>query len=97
MLVWPVKGKNTGAPIRVNGATLWWTWPTRAEVGGNEPLRVFGKNLAMPGAVARLVILGPNGPPRESGLEKSGPCALQAELPDDLAPGRYQVWVHNGT
>jgi len=33
MLVWPVKAGMAGAPIRVNGATSWWTWPARVEAG----------------------------------------------------------------
>ena len=33
LLLWPQKGGKTAAPFRVNGASVWWTWPHRVQPG----------------------------------------------------------------
>ena len=97
MLVWPVRGEAMGAPIRVNGATLWWAWPARARAcASGQTVRVFGKSLTLGDASPHVYLRGPG---RSEWLRVVGsnPYHLEAALPDDLAAGTYCVWAHNGS
>ncbi len=99
MLVWPVKGESSGAPIRVNGATIRWVWPARVEAGRpGSTVRVFGKNLCLPNkAEPLLVLIDPAGHARRLPARSPNPYSLEAPLPHDLAPGTFRVQAHNGT
>lgn len=56
LLLWPQKDGKTGAPFRVNGASVWWTWPHRAQPGKDRAVRLFGRNLTLPGREPQCVI-----------------------------------------
>ena len=97
MLVWPVREEAAGAPIRVNGATAWWTWPARAIAHTpGQTVRVFGKNLTLDGASPRVYMRG-RGIDQWLDVASSNPYQIEANLPNDLAEGAYEVWAHNGT
>jgi hypothetical protein len=99
MLVWPVRGGQCGRPIRVNGATLWWAWPARLvlEDSADPPsVLLMGKNLKLGSTEPRVYLAGPGGGqwlPVLSGHAYQ----VAVQIPRTLAPGRYQVFVHNGT
>ena len=97
MLVWPVRGELVGAPMRVNGATAWWSWPVRmpARCAG-QTVRLFGKNLSLAGARPRVFLAGPNCA-RFLNISVTEPYHLEAALPDDLGAGAYRVYAHNGS
>ncbi len=99
MLVWPVKGGSAGAPIRVNGATVWWAWPARLTVEDArrpQTVQAMGKNLKLGSAAPRLYLAGPDTAQWLS-VTSSCPYCVTAELPKGLAAGQYRVWAHNGT
>lgn len=97
MLIWPVRNEQIGAPIRVNGATAWWSWPTRAAANTpGQSVRIFGKNLKLEGHASQVYLSGP-GIGQWLEVVASDPYALEAALPDELSPGAYQAWCHNGT
>ena len=99
MLVWPVKDDRIGAPIRVNGATVWWAWPARLtleDASRQQTVRVMGKNLKLGNAAARLYLAGP-ATARWITVTSSSPYCVEAALPKRLTAGRYRVWAHNGT
>lgn len=98
-LLWPVRGKTVGRPIRLNAASAWWSWPCRTSLGrvrAGERVRLFGQSLEVKGGTPCLVL--------ESGekitplkITESSPYELQATLPKDLQPGVYRLWAHNGS
>ncbi len=76
-----------------NRPALWWQL---SGVGGQacagDELRVFGKNL---GSQARLWLVR-SAEVRELRLTIARDYDIAATVPDDILPGRYQTWVHNG-
>jgi len=99
MLVWPVRGEQVGAPIRVNGATVWWAWPARVtqeEAASAPSVLLMGKNLQLGSAEPRVYLQGP-GPPQRLVLKAGHAYQLTAELPKGLPPGSYRLFVHNGS
>ncbi|MBM3499585.1 MAG: hypothetical protein FJX74_13070 [Armatimonadetes bacterium] len=99
LLVWPVGSAATGAPIRVNGATVWWGWPARLSVeqaSGAQTVLLMGRNLKLTGAEPGVWVRGP-GVSRWLTVTAAQPYRLEATLPAGLAAGRYELWAHNGT
>lgn len=94
MLIWPVRDDAAGAPIRINAATAWWSWPIRAEAG--RTVRLFGRNLKLGQAKPRVFLQG-GGKTELLAVQTAEPYHLEAKLPANLAPGTYRVWAHNGT
>ncbi len=99
MLVWPVRGEQAGVPIRVNGATAWWAWPPRLtedQAARSPDMLLMGKNLKLGSAEPRAYLAGPQ---TAKWLSVSAARAYQlaVRLPQGLRPGRYQVFVHNGS
>ena len=99
MLVWPVRDRQAGLPIRVNGATAWWSWPTRIsqqDAGGSPRMLLMGKNLKLKSAEPRVYMKGP-AKAQWLPVLAAVPYQLSFELPRGLTPGRYQLFAHNGT
>ena len=95
-LVWVRNDAGWSRPIRLNVPQVWWCWPARPAPG--QALRLFGRDLAQrPDRVTAHVWLAR---PGQSGqwltIQKAAKYELHAALPADLAPGRYQLWVHAG-
>ena len=100
MLVWPTRAGRTGEPIRINAADAWWAWPVRLRADSpGQRVRLFGANLSLPQADARVVLEPPAsvGPVIELPVTGSEPFCLDATIPDSLSPGSYKLWAHNGT
>lgn len=99
MLVWPVRDQQAGLPIRVNGATVWWSWPARVsqQDAANSPrVLLMGKNLKLGSAEPRVYLKGPTAAQWLSVIA-AHPYQLSLQLPSGLAPGRYHLFAHNGT
>jgi hypothetical protein len=98
MLVWPERDGQAGVPIRVNAPAAWWAWPCRVDPRQASELRVFGRNLSGFGQARPVVVYArENQSARTAEVSSRSPYELRVVLPEGLEPGRYQVWVHNGT
>ena len=81
------------APFFLNRPELWW-W-----LGGEndqaypgEDLRVFGKNF---GEKTRVWLVG-EGKPIALTMLKAEKYTVRCQLPKDIKPGAYALWLHNG-
>ena len=82
------------AKVVVNRATPWWLQGDRGPVatpGGT--LTVCGKSLRRLAKPALVTLLGPQ---RRRLTGEGDAYRVATSLPADLAPGAYQVYVHNG-
>ena len=95
---WVKNGDGFSKPWLVRSAKAWWVHPDRARPG--SVVRIFGRNL-FPGRRRRnLVALKPRSGGRMVVLDKFAhvrhPVYESAVwLPPDLAPGPYDLYVHN--
>lgn len=95
-IVWPEKNQIFGRPIRINAPQPYWCTPDIAHPG--DMVRIFGQCLAhLPDEKTAFVYLCQEG---KEGLWakviEADRYALQFQLPPQLPPGNYQVWVHAG-
>jgi len=95
-LVWAKNAAGFSQPVVLNVPDPWWyatnDTPQRREV------RVFGRNLARRPDFARafVYVARPGQAGRWLDVLASGKFRLDLVLPEDLAPGDYQLWVHAG-
>jgi hypothetical protein len=97
MLLWPGDGEQWGEPIRLNAPDPWWATPDHAHVG--DRIHVFGRNLARrPDNADAFVLLLRKGANEGEWLSVVGidRYELTIALPDDAAPGEYELWLHAG-
>ncbi len=97
IVVWAKNQAGYSEPAVLNAPQPWWCLPERAEPGCS--IRVFGRNLAQaPGVSRACVYLAQSGKP---GLwlkvAQAAKYQLHVELPRQLEPGPYQLWVHAGS
>lgn len=95
-VVWAKNAAGWSAPRVLNAPEPWWCGPDRAWAGSR--VRIYGRNLARrPDFSRAFVYLCQAG---KSGLwvevAKAGKYEVTIDLPDPLAPGDYQLWVHAG-
>jgi hypothetical protein len=98
IILWPGNGEHWGEPIRLNAPDPWWATPDRTHPA--EVIRIFGRNLVRrPDGAEAFVLLLRKGASKGSWLRVMGGdrYALTCMLPDDAAPGEYEIWVHAGT
>ena len=92
-------------PVILNRPELWFLQPVRLEPG-------LSQNQAPPGAVVQVIgktflLPGDKGSPSAELRSADGKWislaltqverfSLRAQLPADLAEGRYELWIHNG-
>jgi len=95
-LVWPVTAQGAGAPVAINRAEAWWVNPQTAARG--ETVSVYGRNLSYQnGKEKAWVLLQPAGQPGVwAKVTEVNPYKVDFVVPDKLAKGAYEVWVHNG-
>lgn len=95
-LVWVRGDKGWSRPLRLNAPQPWWCGPDLAAPG--DTVRVFGRDLARrPDRTTALVYAAPRGKPgRWLEVVSAAKYAVSVRLPQDLAPGDYEVWVHAG-
>ncbi len=98
LLIWPKNSTGVGWPVAVNRAEPWYTLPRRLAPG--ETFSVYGRNLTHRIKNKQAwVYLKPKGK-KEAGVllaaESANPYKADYTLPEHLANGAYEVWVHNG-
>ncbi|MBI2302777.1 MAG: hypothetical protein HYU66_28050 [Armatimonadetes bacterium] len=90
-----VKAGNEGCTAWLNRPGPWWLQGDRGP--GASPggwLRVQGRCLAPGGKGPPVLLL--RGPAERRIALKAQPYTARADLPRDLEPGTYQVFLHNG-
>lgn len=95
-LLWVRNEAGWSRPVRLNVPHPWWHWPKRPAPG--QEVRVFGRDLARrPDRTTAFVYLArPGGPGHWLKVVQAEKYTLTVKVPDDLAPGGYQLWVHAG-
>ena len=95
-VVWVKNSAGCSAPMVLNAPQPWWCFPNAA--APNESVRLFGRNLARrPDGVEAFVYLARAG---RAGVwvdvDEADKHSVTFSVPEGLAPGNYQVWVHAG-
>ena len=95
-VVWAKNAAGWSAPRVLNAPEPWWCGPDRAAAGSS--VRIFGRNLARrPDFAQAFVYVCQTGKPGVwAKIIKAGKYDVTFELPEKLALGEYQVWVHAG-
>ncbi len=94
-LLWPGRGGQWGRPVRLNAPEPWWVTPDDPVVGAEA--RIFGRDLARrPGREAAFVYLTGGGRGWWLRVTDASAHVLTVQIPPDVAPGPYQLWVHAG-
>lgn len=96
VVLWAKNQAGYSDPLVLNAPQVWWCQPEIAEPGG--VLRIFGRSLTQaPGLARAFVYLAQPGQPGVwLKVSFAGKYQLLAELPAQLEPGSYQLWVHAG-
>jgi hypothetical protein len=95
-LVWNRNANGWSRPVRLNAPQPWWCGPDVAVPG--QTVRIFGRDLARrPDRTTAFVYLCKTGA-RGKWLvtEKAAKYSLVVRLPEKIATGDYEVWVHSG-
>ena len=93
-LVWPELGALSGRPVAVNRTEAWWIGSDRATSGAQ--VSVYGRNLARGNgtSISYVYIKPPSAPGQYVKPDAVNPFKVDFTVPK-LAPGDYEVWVHN--
>ncbi|MDR2674618.1 MAG: immunoglobulin domain-containing protein, partial [Opitutaceae bacterium] len=95
LVVWPVRGGQVGAPIRVNAPQVWWHWPLRVTTQ-TDKLHLMGRNFKLPDGGTAVYMEG-GGFEGIVPVTESDPYHLCVRLPGGLTAGDCQLYVWNGT
>lgn len=95
-LLWPRNSTGYGYPVAVNQSDAWWLGPNQASCG--DTVSVYGRNLSHGGGTTTSwVYIKPAGTAGQFATVTSvNPYRVQFTVPNGLANGTYEVWVHNG-
>ena len=95
-LIWPANSTGYGYPIAVNRTQGWWVGPDQA--AGGATVSVYGRNLSHGNGTANSwVYIKTSGAAGQWATTTSvNPYRVQFTVPSSLAPGTYEIWVHNG-
>jgi len=95
-VVWVENANGRSQPLVLNRPQLWWCYPRTCTPGGT--VRVFGRNIGRRPHFAEVFAYLESESGSGSWLPSlsSGKYSATLRLPDDLAPGRYQLRVHAG-
>lgn len=98
--VWVENAAGPGAPVILNRAQGEWLGPLGSTAAPGDTKRLFGKTLAsgLEGGTSHVYLrpAGSTGPPTPCAVTKVEPFAVWFTVPLSLAPGDYDVFVHNG-
>ena len=96
---------DSAKPVLLNRPELWFLQPLILQPGLNQnqaPAGVVvqgvGKNFLLPHdqGKTRAVLRSANGVSVELSVTNAERFSFRAQLPTDLAAGKYELWVHNG-
>jgi hypothetical protein len=95
-VVWMKNAAGASAPIVLNTPQPWWCFPNVATA--DDTVRVFGCNLARrpDNAEAFVYIALPGRAGVWADVETADKYSVAFSVPEGLAPGDYQVWLHAG-
>lgn len=84
------------APIVLNAPQLWWCTPAKVEP--KQQVCVFGRNLARrPDQMeSHVYLVDANGSGRWLATTTVNKYKLAFNLPEEIEPGAYAIWVHAG-
>lgn len=104
IVVWAKNQAGYSEPVVLNAPQPWWCLPENAEPGSS--VDIFGRNLSLPPSFSRafvyLALPGKEdwGVSGRGGVwlnvEQVGKYRLKVELPRNVGPGRYHLWVYAG-
>jgi hypothetical protein len=95
-VVWVKNAAGASVPIVLNAPQPWWCFPNSA--AANDTVRVFGRNLTRrPDNVEAFVYVAQAGRAGVwADVEEADKYSVAFTVPEGLAPGDYQVWIHAG-
>jgi len=95
-VVWVKNAAGASTPIVLNAPQPWWCFPNAA--AANDTVRVFGRNLARrPDGVEAFVYIAQAGRAGVwADVDEAGKYSVSFSVPEGLAPGDYEVWLHAG-
>lgn len=93
-VVWVGTGGEWSKPVYLNRAAPEWTLQSNAEDGAE--LRVVGRNLESAGARPRVQIHSAAGDTQDLTVTKAEKYDLHVQIPESLAPGKYEIRASNG-
>lgn len=95
-VVWVKNAAGASSPVVLNTPQPWWCFPNAAAPGA--AVRVFGRNLARrpDGAEAFVYVAQPGRAGVWADADEADKYSLAFTVPEGLAPGNYQVWIHAG-
>lgn len=96
IVVWANNQAGYSEPVVLNAPQPWWCLPESATPGSS--VDIFGRNLAQGPSFSRAFVYVAQ--PGKAGVwlkvAQAGKYRLTVELPRDIHPGQYQVWIHAG-
>ncbi|GAF92273.1 unnamed protein product, partial [marine sediment metagenome] len=95
-MLWAENAAGISRPALVNRTDAWWFGPDKASCG--ETVSVYGRNLSHDGGTSNSwVYLQPDGGAGQWITPTSvNPYQVDFVVPEGLANGDYEIWVHNG-
>ncbi len=95
-IVWPEKNGVRGRPVRLNAPQPYWCTPNVAHP--KETIRIFGQCLAhLPDERTAFIYICQEGKRGTwAKVVEVDRYAVRFQIPPELMPGDYQVWVHAG-
>lgn len=97
-LIWVQNRAGVGLPVAINRTMAQWIGPLGNRAAPGDRKRVFGRNF--PANVSQAFAgLSPaaGGDLLTLKIQSGNPYALEFEVPADLPPGSYRLWIHNGS
>ncbi|MBI5686495.1 MAG: hypothetical protein HZC54_15605 [Verrucomicrobia bacterium] len=95
-VAWVKNAAGASASIVLNAPQPWWCFPNVATA--DDTVRVFGRNLARrPDNVEAFVYIAQADCAGVwADVEEADKYSIAFSVPEGLAPGDYQVWIHAG-
>jgi len=96
-LLWAENADGFSSAVAINKADAWWVGPNSASSG--QTVSVYGQNLTFSptGGLSWVYITQAGSSTGQwATVTSANPYQVSFTVPTGLAPGNYQVWVHNG-
>ncbi len=95
-MIWSENADGVSYAGMVNTAEAWWVGPDEAQAG--DMVSLYGQNLSHDhGEVTSWIYIQPSsGAGQWATVTDANPYRVQFVVPETLANGDYEIWVHNG-
>lgn len=98
LLLWAHNASGFSLPVRINAPEIFWIYPGRKwRILSDRTIRIFGKNLCVPGITPTVVVRRDNGALVQLAIVSRTENEIVATMPARYAAGVFTVQVHNGT